>query len=206
MDGPQMQTYDINSSSPTFTFDSTVCNLGVTFDPTYLSYSLTLCFSFSLSFIHFCHFYSAPSSPLLLRGAPDYSTDTVSVVGRLPLEKQTKESVRRDKRPSSVYCVSVSCLYCIGSKHLLVGASLSTVCRYCVKQLLAYFRKHLLAYFRKHLLAYFLKQLLRHLLQKTAVGYLRSLPPSPGQGRTGQRREGEEVGEGSCWRYRSSSN
>src|SRR6218665_1366812 len=31
------------------------------------------------SFIHsFGHFYSAPSSPLLLRGAPDYSTDTVS--------------------------------------------------------------------------------------------------------------------------------
>src|SRR6218665_3368103 len=29
-------------------------------------------------FIHFGHFYSAPSSPLLLRGAPDYSTDTVS--------------------------------------------------------------------------------------------------------------------------------
>src|SRR6218665_790684 len=30
-------------------------------------------------FIHsFSHFYSAPSSPLLLRGAPDYSTDTVS--------------------------------------------------------------------------------------------------------------------------------
>ena len=24
------------------------------------------------------HFYCAPSSPLLLRGAPDYSTDTVS--------------------------------------------------------------------------------------------------------------------------------
>ena|SRR6218665_936744 len=32
----------------------------------------------SLSFIHSYHFYSAPSSPLLLRGAPDYSTDTVS--------------------------------------------------------------------------------------------------------------------------------
>src|SRR6218665_1714735 len=32
-----------------------------------------------LSFIHsFGHFYSAPSSPLLLRGAPDHSTDTVS--------------------------------------------------------------------------------------------------------------------------------
>src|SRR6218665_1799548 len=81
-----------------------------------------------------------------------------SVVGRLPLEKQTKESVRRDKRLSSVYCMA--------QKHLLVGASLSTVCLYCLKHLLAYFRKHLLAYFRKHLLAYFLKQLLRHLLQK----------------------------------------
>src|SRR6218665_806602 len=30
------------------------------------------------SFIHSGHFYSAPSSPLLLRGGPDYSTDTVS--------------------------------------------------------------------------------------------------------------------------------
>src|SRR6218665_2025114 len=30
------------------------------------------------SFNHSGHFYSAPSSPLLLRGAPDYSTDTVS--------------------------------------------------------------------------------------------------------------------------------
>ena len=30
------------------------------------------------SFIHSGHFYSAPSSSLLLRGAPDYSTDTVS--------------------------------------------------------------------------------------------------------------------------------
>src|SRR6218665_2714604 len=29
------------------------------------------------SFIHSGHFYSAPSSPLLLRGAPDYSTDTI---------------------------------------------------------------------------------------------------------------------------------
>src|SRR6218665_1958340 len=29
-------------------------------------------------FIHSGHFYSAPSSPLLLRGAPDYSTDTAS--------------------------------------------------------------------------------------------------------------------------------
>src|SRR6218665_2263871 len=30
------------------------------------------------SFIHSGHFYSAPSSPLPLSGAPDYSTDTVS--------------------------------------------------------------------------------------------------------------------------------
>src|SRR6218665_2507947 len=30
------------------------------------------------SFIHFGHIYSASSSPVLLRGAPDYSTDTVS--------------------------------------------------------------------------------------------------------------------------------
>src|SRR6218665_1902647 len=30
------------------------------------------------SFIHSGHFYSASSSPLLLRGAHDYSTDTVS--------------------------------------------------------------------------------------------------------------------------------
>src|SRR6218665_1286259 len=30
------------------------------------------------SFIHSGHFYSTPSSPLLPRGAPDYSTDTVS--------------------------------------------------------------------------------------------------------------------------------
>src|SRR6218665_2832078 len=34
--------------------------------------------AFIHSFIHSGHFYSAPSSPLQLRGAPDYSTDTVS--------------------------------------------------------------------------------------------------------------------------------
>ena len=38
----------------------------------------TLYLIFIHSFIHFGHFYSAPSSPLPLRGAPDYSTDTVS--------------------------------------------------------------------------------------------------------------------------------
>ena len=43
-------------------------------------YSTTvgICIEQSNSFIHSVHFYSAPSSPLLLRGAPDYSTDTVS--------------------------------------------------------------------------------------------------------------------------------
>ena len=72
-------------------------------------------------------------------------------MGILPLEEQTKESARRDKRPSS--------LYCIGQKHLLVGASLSTVCLYCVKHLLVYFLKQLLVYFQKHLLTYFRKHL-----------------------------------------------
>src|SRR6218665_3253218 len=40
--------------------------------------ALLYLFSFIHSFIHSGHFYSAPSSHLLLRGAPDYSTDTVS--------------------------------------------------------------------------------------------------------------------------------
>src|SRR6218665_3641869 len=40
--------------------------------------SLPFIHSFIHSFIQSGHFYSAPSSPLLLRGAPDYSTDTVS--------------------------------------------------------------------------------------------------------------------------------
>src|SRR6218665_606463 len=130
----------------------------------------------------------------------------IRVVGILPIEKQTKESARRDKRLSSVYCVSVSCLYCIGQKHLLVGASLSTVCLYCVKHLLAYFLKQLLAYFQKHLLAYFRKHLSlcwsifvnscwpifkKHLTRVCAP----SLPPSPTQGREGQGMEGEEVGK-----------
>ena len=42
------------------------------------SISLWPVHSFIHSFIHSGHFYSAPSSPLLLRGAPDYSKDTVS--------------------------------------------------------------------------------------------------------------------------------
>src|SRR6218665_855650 len=35
-------------------------------------------FFFACSFIYSGHFYSAPSSPLLLTGAPHYGTDTVS--------------------------------------------------------------------------------------------------------------------------------
>jgi len=34
------------------------------------------------SFIHSRYFYSASSSPLLIRGAPDYSIDTVSEITR----------------------------------------------------------------------------------------------------------------------------
>src|SRR6218665_1083907 len=41
-------------------------------------WTLTQCPNEMNAFIHFVHFYSAPSSPLLLRGAPDHSTDTVS--------------------------------------------------------------------------------------------------------------------------------
>src|SRR6218665_520470 len=47
----------------------------------YIYPCITACiyiYIFIHSFIHSGHFYSAPSSPLLLRGAPDYSTDTVS--------------------------------------------------------------------------------------------------------------------------------
>src|SRR6218665_294519 len=41
-------------------------------------YYLVCGIMFRNSFIHSGHFYSAPSSPLLIRGAPDYSTDIVS--------------------------------------------------------------------------------------------------------------------------------
>jgi len=42
------------------------------------SWQTLLKYMFIHSFIHSGYFYSAPSSPLLLGGAPDYSTDTVS--------------------------------------------------------------------------------------------------------------------------------
>src|SRR6218665_1321362 len=54
--------------------------------------SLRLARSVLHSFIHSGHFYSAPSSPLPLRGTPDYSTDTVILVvssvgvGHFPLD------------------------------------------------------------------------------------------------------------------------
>ena len=45
----------------------------------YTMSTLTMLYQWhALSFIHSGHFYSTPSSPLLLRGTPDYSTDTVS--------------------------------------------------------------------------------------------------------------------------------
>ena len=45
---------------------------------TYAELYIHSCIHSWINFFHSGHFYSAPSSPLLLRGAPDYSTDTVS--------------------------------------------------------------------------------------------------------------------------------
>src|SRR6218665_4001446 len=48
--------------------------------PTTVNAELFICCIIPIvhSLIHSRHFYSASSSPLLLRGAPDYSTDTAS--------------------------------------------------------------------------------------------------------------------------------
>src|SRR6218665_1451406 len=43
-----------------------------------IPYPLTQVIALEHSFTHSGHFYSASSSPLLLGGAPDYRTDTVS--------------------------------------------------------------------------------------------------------------------------------
>ena len=79
-------------NSPSSSYSSPVCRIGEEScqQPQGLKVAMTLlksrendpqeyirrisCNSFILS----GHFYSAPSSPLLLRGDPDYSTDTVS--------------------------------------------------------------------------------------------------------------------------------
>src|SRR6218665_1928548 len=58
------------------------------------------------SFIHSGHFYSAPSSSLLLRGAPEYSTDTVSEFHaeahrQLQVKDLPKVSMWRLKRESN---------------------------------------------------------------------------------------------------------
>src|SRR6218665_2158984 len=46
----------------------------------------------------------------------------MSVVGILPIEGQTKESARRDKRPSPGYCVAICFYYAaLGHMFLLVG-------------------------------------------------------------------------------------
>ena len=109
----------------------------------------------------------------------------IQVVVLLQLEGQTKESVRRDKRSSPGYCVAI-CFYCMAQRHLLVGASQSTVCLYCVKQLLAYFHKHLLAYFHKHLLAYFRKHLLAYFLKQLPGVCAPSLPRAGKEKRLGK--------------------
>src|SRR6218665_1951092 len=41
------------------------------------------------------------------------------VLGRVQAPRQTKESARRDKRPSPDYCVAI-CFYCVGQKHLFL--------------------------------------------------------------------------------------
>src|SRR6218665_1756710 len=55
-----------------------LCSIPMPFRRIFSVLSLCPSTDFFCSFIHSGHFYSAPSSPLLLRGAPDYSTDTVS--------------------------------------------------------------------------------------------------------------------------------
>src|SRR6218665_711112 len=118
------------------------------------------------------------------------------VVGIGPVPKQTKESVRRDKRPSSVYCVSVSCLYCV--KHLLVGASQSTVCwpilvSICWSTFVSICRPT------------FLNSCRAICSKNSCRVFALPLPPSAGQGIAVQGREGHGR-EGTCWRYRGSSN
>src|SRR6218665_1364202 len=43
----------------------------------------------------------------------------MGVVGRVQREGQTKESARRDKRPSPGYCVAI-CFYCVAVYHLFL--------------------------------------------------------------------------------------
>src|SRR6218665_1648526 len=48
-------------------------------EPSPLKRSVNRAWLMTICSIHSGHFYSAASSPLLLRGAPDYSTDTVHI-------------------------------------------------------------------------------------------------------------------------------
>src|SRR6218665_3992224 len=57
---------------------SWLCTRGPLIRYGFISSLSLLCLPTVYSFIHSGHFYSAPSNPQLLRGAPDYSTDTVS--------------------------------------------------------------------------------------------------------------------------------
>src|SRR6218665_3900831 len=49
----------------------------------------------------------------------DASISLTTVVGRRGLEAQTKESARRDKRPSRGYCVAIY-FYCVAVDHLFL--------------------------------------------------------------------------------------
>src|SRR6218665_2144237 len=67
-----------------------------------------------------------------------YRDEVFSVVGILIVEKQTKESARRDKDrrpaivwpPVSIVRPSTICFYYMGQNHMLVGVSLSAICFY----------------------------------------------------------------------------
>src|SRR6218665_1673147 len=68
--------------------------------------SYVMCSIYLHSFIHSGNFYSAPSSPLLLRGAPDYSTATASEVhaeahGQLQVKDLPKVPTWRLERESN---------------------------------------------------------------------------------------------------------
>jgi len=72
-------------------------------------------------------------------------TSQLLVVVLLPLESQTKESARRDKRPSSVYCMAI-CFYCVAVGHMLLLCGSKTSAGPSVFVGICYESYHLLQY------------------------------------------------------------
>src|SRR6218665_2587896 len=85
------------------------------------------------SFIHSGHFYSAPSSPLPLRGAPDHSTDTVSEfhaeahrqlqVKDLPIARSLRDG-QSGSRTHDPAVESNRLNQCATTSHILVSQSM----------------------------------------------------------------------------------